>query len=75
MFVVSRKREESVIVDGFNSPQRALKVTVLEVKGDRVKLSFEVNADVPALRSQTWTGIHGGFGHDLETASLNVLDA
>ena len=47
MFVLSRKTEESVIIDGFSSLKNALKVTVLEVKGGRVRLGFEVNADAP----------------------------
>jgi sRNA-binding carbon storage regulator CsrA len=64
MFILSRSREESVIVDGFNSPKRALKVTVLEIKGGRVKLGFEVNADAPVDRSQAWNQIRGGGGLD-----------
>lgn len=48
MYIVSRKRDESVIVDGFNSPRRELKVTVMEVRNGRVKLCFEVNADAAA---------------------------
>lgn len=66
MFILSRRREESVIVDGFNSPKRALKVTILEVKGGRVKLGLEVNADdpIPIQRSQAWERIRGiGFDH------------
>jgi sRNA-binding carbon storage regulator CsrA len=45
MFVLSRKSEESVIIDGFDSRKNALKVTVLDVAAGRVRLGFEVNSD------------------------------
>lgn len=72
MFILSRRREESVIVDGFNSPKRALKVTVLEVKGGKVKLGFEVNADAPVQRLQAWERIRGGIGLDHGTGGHEV---
>ena len=53
MFVLSRRIEESVIIDGFNSRKNALRVTVLEVNGGRVRLGFEVNADAPVYRLQS----------------------
>ena len=74
MFILSRRREESVIVDGFNSPKRALKVTILEVKGGRVKLGLEVNADVPIpiQRSQAWELVRG-IGFDCGTGGPEVF--
>jgi hypothetical protein len=38
-----------VIVDGCNGFTREIKVTVLQVKGGKVQLGFEVNSDVPIL--------------------------
>jgi hypothetical protein len=70
MFVVSRKSEESVIVDGFHSPERSLKVTVLEVKGGQVKLGIEINADAhdavdwPSARFATVAG-YGARGQEV----------
>jgi sRNA-binding carbon storage regulator CsrA len=49
MYVLSRQCNESVIVDGFNGSTREIKVTVLQVKGGKVQLGFEVNSDVPRL--------------------------
>lgn len=57
MLILSRRIEESVIVDGFNTPERALKVTVLEIKGGRVRLGFQVNKDVPVYREEVWERI------------------
>lgn len=53
MYIVSRKSDESVIIDGFSNPARELKVTVLEVKYGRVKLGIEVSADTNAHDPQT----------------------
>jgi hypothetical protein len=49
MYVLSRKRDESVIVDCVSGSTREIKVTVLQVKGGKVQLGFEVNSGVPKL--------------------------
>lgn len=54
MLVLSRRRTESVIVDGFSGPSRTLRVTVLEIKGGNVRLGFEVNRDIPVHREEVW---------------------
>ena len=59
MLVLSRKYRESVVVGGSDGFQRLLKVTVLGVYGTRVKLGFEVDADVPVHRSEVWERING----------------
>jgi carbon storage regulator len=61
MLVLSRKKEEAVIVDGFNSPARMLKVTVLGISGDKVKLGFEVNKDVPVHRAEVFERIRQNY--------------
>jgi sRNA-binding carbon storage regulator CsrA len=48
--------EESVVVGG-GGFQGLLKVTVLEATGGRVKLGFEVNADIPVHRLEVWERI------------------
>jgi carbon storage regulator len=60
MLVLSRKSRESVVVGGSGSFQRLLKVTVLEIKGTKVKLGFDVDADVPVHRSEVWERINAG---------------
>ena len=50
MLVLSRKSEESVVVGGSDGFEHLLKVTVLEIKGEEVRLGFEVNKDVPVHR-------------------------
>ena len=54
MLVLSRKSRESVVVGGAAGFAKLLKVTVLEITGNRVKLGFEVDADVPVNRLEVW---------------------
>lgn len=71
---VSRKSEESVIVDGFQDPEHTLKVTVLEVRNGKAVLGFEVNSEAAIRRPKAWNPIRGIF-IGRETAVLEVLDA
>lgn len=57
MFILSRRSAESVIVDGFNTPERALKVTVIEINGNSVRLAFEVNKNHSIQRSETLNSV------------------
>ena len=57
MLVLSRKRLQSVVIGGGGGCQDLLKVTVLEVTGGKVKLGFEVDADVPVHRLEVWERI------------------
>jgi len=73
MLVLSRRSEESVIVDGLNGSTREIKVTVLQVKGGSVQLGFEVNTDAPRRRSESRERIRGGLGHGRSTAGPESL--
>jgi len=54
MLVLSRKSQESVVVGGSESFARLFKVKVLEIRGGRVRLGFEVDADIPVNRLEVW---------------------
>ena len=54
MLILSRKNRESVVVGGTDRVDRMLKVTVLEIKGGKVSLGFEVHKDVPVHRWEVW---------------------
>jgi carbon storage regulator CsrA len=63
MLVLSRKRREAIVVLGPGG--RALvKVTVVEIRGQVVKLSFEADAGVPVHRLEVWEQILGARGPD-----------
>ena len=62
MLVLSRKSQESVVVGGASGFERLLKVKVLEISGERVKLGFDVDPDVPVHRLEVWERIQNGAG-------------
>jgi carbon storage regulator CsrA len=62
MLVLSRKNQESVVVGGATGFERLCRVTVLEICGGRVKLGFEVDADVPVHRAEVWERISAEDG-------------
>lgn len=59
MLVLSRKKEESVVVGGSSAFARVLKVTVLEIGSRQVRLGFEANEDVSVHRWEVWERIRG----------------
>ncbi len=60
MLVLSRKSREAVVVGGSVDSEPTLIVTVLEIRGGRVKLGFEVAKDVPVHRQEVWERIREG---------------
>jgi carbon storage regulator CsrA len=57
MLVLSRKSGESVVVGGAAGFERVIKVTVLEIKGQSVRLGFAGDADIPVHRLEVWERI------------------
>ena len=57
MLVLSRKSQEAVVVGGSVGFERLLKVTVIEIKRNQVRLGFEVADDVPVHRLEVWERI------------------
>jgi carbon storage regulator len=57
MLVLSRRSREAVVVGGSNGFQQLLKVTVLSISGDRVKLGFDVDSSIPIHRLEVWERI------------------
>jgi sRNA-binding carbon storage regulator CsrA len=47
------------MIGGTDAFHSLLKVTVLEINGAKVKLGFEVDADVPVHRLEVWERING----------------
>ena len=53
MLVLSRKQNESVVIEG------GITVTVVEVRGDKVRLGIEAPAGVEVHRREVWVRLHG----------------
>jgi len=60
MLVLSRKKQQSVVVECSDGFERQLKVTVLGIRGGKVKLGFDVKDDVPVSRLKVQQRIHAG---------------
>ena len=57
MLVLSRKNLEAVVVGGSDESKYLIKVTVLEIRGQTVRLGFEAAADIPINRWEVWQRI------------------
>jgi carbon storage regulator len=72
MLVLSRKSHESVVVGGSGALEQMVTVTVLEIKGDHVRLGFDADAAIPIHRSEVWERIRVGNGVGEEPAAKVV---
>jgi len=63
MLVLSRKKNESVIIHD------NITVTVIEIRGDKVRLGIEAPKDVSVHRQEVYEAIHG---HVPPTPEANV---
>ena len=53
MLVLSRKKNESIVIDN------NIVVTVVEIRGDKVRLGIEAPKDVSVHRLEVYDAIHG----------------
>ena len=60
MLVLSRKYQEKVIIGGANGLDPLVTVTVLELKGNAVRLGFEADATIPVHRWEIWRQLQEG---------------
>ena len=51
MLVLSRKKNESIVVD------ETIVITILEIRGDKVRLGIEAPKSVPIHRSEVYAAI------------------
>lgn len=55
MLVLSRKKNESIVINNIT-------VTVVEIRGDKVRLGIIAPKEVPVHRQEVYDAIHGGKG-------------
>lgn len=54
MLVLSRKNKETVVLSAGGVLDRVMRVTVLDITKGKVKLGFEVDAEVAVHRLEVW---------------------
>jgi carbon storage regulator len=64
MLVLSRKKNESIVIESADGP---INLIVVEIRGDKVRLGFEAAPEIVILRSEL---IDGSLDNDI--ASDNV---
>ncbi|QDT46987.1 carbon storage regulator CsrA [Symmachiella dynata] len=52
MLVLSRKKNESIVIDD------NIVITVVEVRGDKVRLGIQAPKEIPVHRSEVYEAIH-----------------
>ena len=64
MLVLTRKCHEAVVVEEFGETAQKLTVTVLEIRGARVKLGFDVAKEVAVHRQEVWERLNNSTSDD-----------
>ena len=54
MLILSRKLDESIVI-GDN-----IVITIVDIRGDKVRLGIDAPKEVPVHRSEVYAAIHGG---------------
>ena len=67
MLALSRKKNEALIINN------NVEVTILEVKGDQVKIGIEAPREIPVYRKEVYLQIQEANKQALETESLEAL--
>lgn len=53
MLVLSRKKDEKIIIGG------GIEITIADIRGDKVRIGVEAPKDVPVHREEVWKAIQG----------------
>jgi carbon storage regulator len=67
MLALSRKKNEAIVINN------NVEVTVLEVKGDQVKLGISAPKDIPVYRKEVYVQIQEANKDAMTADSVNAL--
>ena len=70
MLVLSRKKQEAVMVADRGGESCLVKITVLEIRAGQVRLGFEADGDVPVHRWEVWQRV-SAFQEKLPSSNGN----
>ncbi len=68
MLVLSRKKNESIIINDL------ITLTVIEIRGDKVRLGIEAPKDVPVHRREVYEAIQAQIRSSSSTSELSPPD-
>lgn len=68
MLALSRKKNEAIIINN------NIEVTVLEVKGDQVKIGISAPKEVPIYRKEVYVQIQDANKASADTSGLTALE-
>jgi carbon storage regulator len=60
MLVLSRQKSESIMIGDL------IRITVVEIRGDKVRLGFDGPKDIPINRMEVYEAIHREKGGDTD---------
>jgi carbon storage regulator len=63
MLVLSRKKNESIVIDD------RIKIVVVEIRGDKVRLGVEAPKEVPVHRQEVYDAIRRGIAGETDASS------
>ena len=66
MLVLSRKKNESIVIDN------NITITVVEIRGDKVRLGIVAPKEVPVHRQEVFDLIHANKANEPQAASAPV---
>jgi len=66
MLVLSRKKNESIVINN------DITVTIVEIRGDKVRLGIVAPKDVPVHRQEVYDAIHGKDQTSTEPANVGA---
>jgi carbon storage regulator len=66
MLVLSRKKNESIVINN------DITVTVVEIRGDKVRLGIVAPKEVPVHRQEVFDAIHGKANYEPPSAPVTV---
>ncbi|MBQ7586665.1 MAG: carbon storage regulator CsrA [Lachnospiraceae bacterium] len=67
MLALSRKRDESLVIDN------NIEVTILDIRGDQVKIGISAPKEIPIYRKEVYLQIQEANKQAMETASAEEL--
>ena len=67
MLALSRKKNEALVIDN------KIEVTILEIKGDQVKVGISAPKEVPIYRKEVYLQIQEANKQSLETEGFEAL--